>query len=75
MKKGSGSRESNFDMLDSTDSPIMPTRYAHGSSKLIRSIEKTFYPIIGLIAALIVFAILDITDVISKYEHSARQNL
>ena len=67
MKKGSGSRKSNFDMLDSTDSPIMPTRYAHGSSKLIRSIEKTFYPIIGLIGALIVFAILDITDVISKY--------
>jgi hypothetical protein len=67
MKKGSGSRESNFDMLDSTDSPIMPTRYAHGSSKLIRSIEKTFYPIIGLIAALFIFAILDITDVISKY--------
>jgi hypothetical protein len=45
----------------------MPTRYAHGSSKLIRSIEKTFYPIIGLIAALFLFAILDITDVISKY--------
>lgn len=67
MKKGSGSRENNFDMLDSTDSPIMPTRYAHGSSKLIRSIEKTFYPIIALIAALFVFAILDITDVISKY--------
>ena len=66
MKKGSGSRESNFDMLDSTDSPIMPTRYAHGSS-LIRSIEKTFYPIIGLIATLFIFAILDITDVISKY--------
>ncbi|MGB7883629.1 MAG: FeoB-associated Cys-rich membrane protein [Nitrososphaeraceae archaeon] len=67
MKKGSGSRESDIDMLDSTDSPIMPTRYAHGSSKLIRSIEKTFYPIIGLIAALFLFAILDITDVISKY--------
>ncbi|MFY9967467.1 MAG: FeoB-associated Cys-rich membrane protein [Nitrososphaeraceae archaeon] len=67
MKKASGRRESNFDMLDSTDSPIMPTRYAHGSSKLIRSIEKTFYPIIGLIAALFLFAILDITDVISKY--------
>jgi hypothetical protein len=34
---------------------------------MIRSIEKTFYPIIGLIAALIVLAILDITDVVSKY--------
>jgi len=67
MKKGPGSKRSNFDMSDSADSPIMPTRYAHESSKMIRSIEKTFYPIIGLIAALIVLAILDITDVISKY--------
>jgi hypothetical protein len=49
------------------DSPIMPTRYAHRSAKLIRSIEKTFYPIIGLVAALFVFAILDITDIVSKY--------
>jgi hypothetical protein len=68
MKKGSGSRRSNFDMSDSADSPIMPTRYAHESSKMIRSIEKTFYPIIGLIAALIVLAILDITDVVSRYD-------
>jgi len=67
MKKGSRSRRSNFDVSDSADSPIMPTRYAHESSKMIRSIEKTFYPIIGLIAALIVLAILDISDVVSKY--------
>jgi hypothetical protein len=68
MKKGSGNRRTNFDMSDSADSPIMPTRYAHESSKMIRSIEKTFYPIIGLIAALIVLAILDITDVVSRYD-------
>jgi hypothetical protein len=66
MNKGS-KRSSNFDVSDSADSPIMPTRYAHESSKMIRSIEKTFYPIIGLIAALIVLAILDITDVVSRY--------
>lgn len=66
MNKGS-KRSNNFDVSDSADSPIMPTRYAHESSKMIRSIEKTFYPIIGLIAALIVLAILDITDVVSKY--------
>jgi hypothetical protein len=66
MNKGS-KRSSNFGVSDSADSPIMPTRYAHESSKMIRSIEKTFYPIIGLIAALIVLAILDITDVVSKY--------
>jgi hypothetical protein len=68
MRKGTArSRKSDFDMHDSIDSPIMPTRYAHKSSKLIRSIEKTFYPIIGLIAALLVFAVLDMTDVLVKY--------
>lgn len=68
MRKGTTrSRKSDFDMHDSIDSPIMPTRYAHRSSKLIRSIEKTFYPIVGLIAALLVFAVLDMTDVLVKY--------
>lgn len=68
MGKGTfGSRKSNFDMLDSTDSPIMPTMYAYRSSKLIRSIEKTFYPIIGLVAALLVFAVLDMIDILSDY--------
>jgi sensor histidine kinase YesM len=55
-------------MLDSTDSPIMPTRYAYRSSKLIRSIEKSFYPIIGLIAALVIFALLDMIDILSDYD-------
>lgn len=68
MRKGTArSRKSDFDMHDSIDSPIMPTRYAHRSSKLIRSIEKTFYPIVGLIAALLVFAVLDMTDVLVEY--------
>lgn len=69
MRKRTERRENSLNDLngDGLDSPIMPTRYAHRSSKLIRSIEKTFYPIIGLIAALFVFAILDITDVVSKY--------
>lgn len=66
-KRTFGSRKNNFDMLDSTDSPIMPTRYAYRSSKLIRSIEKSFYPIVGLIAALLVFAVLDMIDILSEY--------
>lgn len=45
MRKGTTqSRKSGFDMYNSIDSPIMPTGYAYKSSKLIRSIEKTFYP-------------------------------
>lgn len=68
MRKGTArSRKSDFDMSDSIDSPIMPTRYAHKSSKLIRSIEKIFYPIIGLIAALLVFAIVDMTHILTIY--------
>jgi hypothetical protein len=68
MRKRKGKIENNLnEMNNGFDSPMMPTRYAHGSSKLIRSIEKTFYPIIGLVAALITLAILDITDVVSNH--------
>lgn len=68
MRKGAiQSRKSDFGMYDGIDSPIMPTRYAYKSSKLIRSMEKTFYSIIGLIAALLVFAVLDMADILAKY--------
>jgi amino acid transporter len=68
MRKPTPRSEKNLnDLYESSDSPVMPTRYAHKSSKLIRSIEKTFYPIIGLVAALFIFAVLDMTDVVSRY--------
>lgn len=41
------------------NSPILATRYAHRSSKLIYSIEKNFYWIIGLIGILFILSLLD----------------
>jgi hypothetical protein len=41
------------------DSPILATKYAHRSSKLIYSIEKSFYWIIGIIGILFVLSLLD----------------
>ncbi len=41
------------------NSPILASRYAHRSSKLIYSIEKNFYWIIGIIGILFVLSLLD----------------
>ncbi len=41
------------------NSPILATRYAHRSSKLIYSIEKNFYWIIGIIGILFILSLLD----------------
>src|SRR5215467_2984496 len=45
------------------NSPILATKYAHESSKLVYSIEKNFYLIICLISSLFVLSLLDILDV------------
>src|SRR6478736_6849462 len=44
-------------------SPILATRYAHESSKLVYSIEKNFYLIICIISSLFVLSLLDILEV------------
>lgn len=41
-------------------SPILATRYAHRSSKLIYSIEKNFHWLIGLVGLLFVLSLLDL---------------
>jgi len=43
-----------------TSSPILATRYAHRSSKLIYSIEKNFHWLIGLIGLLLILSLLDL---------------
>ncbi len=45
------------------NSPILATRYAHESSKLVYSIEKNFYVIICIISSLFVLSLLDILEV------------
>lgn len=45
------------------NSPMLATRYAHKSSKLVYSIEKNFYLIIGIISLLFVLSLLDLLEV------------
>lgn len=45
------------------NSPILATRYAHESSKLVYSIEKNFYLIICLNSSLFVLSLLDFLKV------------
>jgi hypothetical protein len=44
-------------------SPILATKYAHESSKLVYSIEKNFYLIICIISSLFVLSLLDFLEV------------
>lgn len=41
-------------------SPILSTRYAYKAAKMIRAIGKNFVVIIGIVAAILFFAIIDI---------------
>ncbi len=41
------------------NSPMLATKYAHESSKLVYSIEKNFYLIICIVSLLFVFSLLD----------------
>lgn len=45
------------------NSPILATRYAHKSSKLVYSIEKNFYLIICIISSLFVLSLLDFLEI------------
>ena len=47
----------------SFNSPILATKYAHESSKLVYSIEKNFYLIICIISSLFVLSLLDFLEV------------
>ena len=52
------------------NSPILATKYAHRSSKLIYSIEKNFYWIIGIIGILFVLSLLDFLNMHSIFPFS-----
>jgi hypothetical protein len=47
----------------SFNSPILATKYAHESSKLVYSIEKNFYLIICIISSLFILSLLDFLEV------------
>lgn len=55
--------EKNEEAEQMTNSPILASRYAHRSSKLIYSIEKNFYWILGIVGLLFVLSLLDFLKV------------
>jgi len=57
-------RENNRDESQWSNSPTLITRYATKSSKLIYSIEKNVFVVIGVVTALAVISIIDTLEII-----------
>jgi hypothetical protein len=53
----------NKDDILSSESPTLATRYAHRAARLVHSIEKNSYLIIGIVVALFILSILDMLEV------------
>jgi hypothetical protein len=53
----------NNDNILSSESPTLATRYAHRAARLVHSIEKNSYLIIGIVVALFILSILDMLEV------------
>ena len=51
----------------------MTTRFGHESTKLIHSVEKNLYIVIGLIASLVVISILNILGALDYFSTSSEQ--
>jgi len=52
------------------ESPTLATRYAHRAAKLVLSIEKNIYVIIGIIFALFILSTLDMLEVQGHFDFS-----
>ena len=55
--------EANNDDILSSESPTLATRYAHRAARLVHSIQKNSYLIIGIVVALFILSILDMLEV------------
>lgn len=60
----------NDENLSIPQSPTLATRYAHRAAKLVRSIEKNSYLIIGIIFALFILSALDMLEVQEHFSFS-----
>ena len=47
---------------EGSQSPVLPTKYANISAKMIRSIEKNFYLVIGVVSGVLIVSILDLAN-------------
>lgn len=57
-----GTGNQNNDLISS--SPTIVTKYAYKSARLIRSIEKNIFIIVGIIAGLVSISVIDTTEVL-----------
>ncbi|MFZ0326967.1 MAG: hypothetical protein WBP64_01950 [Nitrososphaeraceae archaeon] len=62
--------DENESLSPLSESPILATRYAHRAARLIRSIEKNSYLIIGVIFALFILSTLDMLKVLEHFDFS-----
>ena len=56
---------------DSSFSTILTTRFGHQSAKLIHSVEKNLYVVIGLIASIAVLSLLNIMDTLDYFSSNS----
>jgi len=56
---------------DSSFSTILTTRFGHESAKLIHSVEKNLYIVIGLIASIAVLSILNIMGALDYFSSNS----
>ena len=47
---------------EGSQSPVLPTKYANISAKMIRSIEKNFYLVIGVVSGVLIVSILNLAN-------------
>ncbi len=56
---------------DSSSSTILTARFGHESTKLIHSIERNLYIVIGLIASIVVISIINILGILDYFSYSS----
>jgi hypothetical protein len=66
----STNNDENESLSSLSESPILATKYAHRAARLIRSIEKNSYLIIGVIFALFILSTLDMLKVQEHFDFS-----
>jgi hypothetical protein len=47
---------------EGSQSPVLPTKYANRSAKMVRSIEKNFYLVIGIASGVLIVSVLDLVN-------------
>jgi hypothetical protein len=63
-------REKSSDYDDSSSSMILTTRFGHESTRLIHSVERNLYIVVGLIVSIAVLSVMNILGVLEYFRSS-----